>query len=139
MTVPNDDLQYPIAVSLYNSEIDRLYARQSLYVGFQLAAIAGFIASLDKLAAQPVVMRIAIGLMLVLAILTTLVTCRGLHSHQTLLKVIATLEARSGGRLDLLKLGHSHSRLPIQLNYYYAIIMNLALVATWVLLLVTQS
>ena len=68
MNPPNDELQYPIAVSLYNSEIDRLYARQSLYVGFQLAAIAGFIASLDKLAAQPVVMRIAIGLMLVLAI-----------------------------------------------------------------------
>ncbi len=139
MSTPNDELQYPIAVSLYDSEIDRLYTRQSLYVGFQLAAIAGFIASLDKLTAQPVVMRIAIGLMIVLAIITTLVTLRGLHSHQTLLKVIATLEARSGGRLDLLNLGRLHSRTPIHLNYYYAMTMNLALVATWVLLLVTQS
>jgi hypothetical protein len=125
--------QYKIMMTLWDSEIGRFYSRHNLYIGIQLAALAGILAGLESLRPYPGLIRIGIIFLLLVGFVNALIAWRGVATQRLTLKVIADIEARNVG-LDLLALGRGHTRSSLTLNFFLSASLAWLLFVLWVAL-----
>lgn len=129
----SDIEQYKILMTLWDSEIGRFYSRQNLYIGIQLAALAGILAGLESLRPYPGLIRIGIIFLLLVGFINALIAGRGVAVQRLTLKVIAEIEARSEG-LDLLALARGHTKVSLAFNFFLSASLAWLLFVLWVAL-----
>lgn len=113
--------QYKLLTSSFNDEITRFWSRFNILFGVEIIGLIGILNSLKILSSNVVLFRLTLILMLLYSISTFLIVLRGFLMHQNILKTLLIFEQESEGKLEILKLSKSNSKIPIGFNQIIAI------------------
>ncbi len=113
---PVDLDQYKLLFASFNDEVSRFWSRFNILMGIQMGGFIGVLASLKTLVLNPSLFRLALILMMLYSISTTIIAVRGHIMHEALLRTLGMMEQESKGELRILNLARKASRVPIGLN-----------------------
>ena len=108
--------QYKLLTSSFNDEITRFWSRFNILFGVEIIGLIGILNSLKILSSNIVLFRLTLILMLLYSISTFLIVWRGFMMHQNILKTLLKFEQKSEGKLEILRLSKSNSKIPIGFN-----------------------
>jgi hypothetical protein len=128
--------QYKIISTSFNDEVTRFWSRFNILMGIQMGGFIGILASLKMLVSNPSLFRLALILMTLYSIATTLIVIRGHLMHETILRMLAMMEEDSEGELHILQFARKASRVPVGLNQLVGIGMSGVFSVAWICFLV---
>jgi len=133
---PVDLEQYKILSTSFNDEITRFWSRFNILMGIQMGGLIGVLASAKVLVMNPGLFRLALILMMLYSIATTIIVVRGHIMHETILRMLGMMEQDSKGELRILKLARKASRVPVGLNQLVATGIACTFSAAWAVFLI---
>lgn len=128
--------QYKILTTSFNNEVTRFWSRFNILMGIQMGGFIGILASLKTLFLNVGLFRLALIFMTFYSVATMIIVLRGHIMHESMIKMILTMERESDGKLKILSLAGKVSKVPVGLNQIVGICISTGFSIAWIAFLI---